>query len=155
MTPSDAPTAKAKAGAQGSQPAVLSCAPDKSARPVAIETLCKRSDFLKAARARRQGTSSFLLQARKRTDTEPSTGIRIGYTCSKKVGNAVARNHAKRRLREIARVVIPEMGLNGWDYVLIGKKGDTSARPFDVLLKDLRYAMRKVHSDQIGKRGPQ
>ncbi len=143
MTPPDAPTAKAKAGAHGSQSAVLSCA---NYAP-SMETLAKRADFLKAARARRQGTSSFLLQGRKRGDGEPAKGIRVGYTCSKKVGNAVARNHAKRRLREAARLLIPELGQDGWDYVLVGKKGDTRTRPFDLLLKDLRYALKKVHGD--------
>lgn len=141
MTPSNAPMVMAIAETTGSQSAVLSCSrPD-------ITTLQKRADFLLAARARRQGTSSFLLQGRKRRDGETATGIRIGYTCSKKVGNAVKRNHAKRRLREAARAVIPEQGLDGWDYVLIGKARDTSARDFQLLLKDLRYALRKVHGD--------
>ncbi|ATG48823.1 ribonuclease P protein component [Celeribacter ethanolicus] len=143
MTPPNAPEDKALADAEGLQSAVLSCLHDASP----LVTLSKRNDFLKAARARRQGTSSFLLQGRKRDATEPATGIRVGYTCSKKVGNAVARNHAKRRLREAARLVIPELGRDGWDYVLIGKKSDTSARPFDLLLKDLRYALKKVHGD--------
>ncbi|KAB6715626.1 MULTISPECIES: ribonuclease P protein component [Roseobacteraceae] len=145
MTPPDAPKAEASATAAGPRPAVLSCA-DANAKPQ-MDTLRKRADFLKAARARRQGTSSFLLQGRKRGEGETASGIRVGYTCSKKVGNAVFRNHAKRRLREAARLVIPEMGREGWDYVLIGKKADTSARPFDLLLKDLKYAMRKVHGD--------
>ncbi|WP_460272544.1 ribonuclease P protein component [Celeribacter sp. ULVN23_4] len=148
MTPPDAPQAMAKAGAHGSQPAVLSCPDDASSEAASMDTLRKRSDFLKAARARRQGTGSFLLQGRKRGDGEPASGIRVGYTCSKKVGNAVARNHAKRRLREAARLLIPELGQDGWDYVLIGKKSDTSARPFDLLLKDLRYALRKIHGDK-------
>lgn len=139
MTPSNAPMVMAPAEAKGSQSAVLSCSADK------ITTLQKRADFLLAARARRQGTSSFLLQGRQRRADEAATGIRIGYTCSKKVGNAVKRNHAKRRLREAARLVIPAAGLDGWDYVLIGKAGDTSARDFQLLLKDLRYALRKVH----------
>ena len=139
MTPSNAPLVMAPAEATGSQSAVLSCSAPR------IETLQKRADFLLAARARRQGTSSFLLQGRKRRDGEPETGIRVGYTCSKKVGNAVKRNHAKRRLREAARSVIPEFGRDGWDYVLIGKARDTSARDFQLLLKDLRYALRKVH----------
>jgi ribonuclease P protein component len=143
MTPPNAPEDKALADAEGSQSAVLSCVLDTPP----LVTLSKRNDFLKAARARRQGTSSFLLQGRKRDAMEPATGIRVGYTCSKKVGNAVARNHAKRRLREAARLVLPELGRDGWDYVLIGKKNDTSERPFDLLLKDLRYALRKVHGD--------
>jgi ribonuclease P protein component len=131
----------APAEATGPHSAVLSCSATD------ITTLQKRADFLLAARARRQGTSGFLLQGRKRRDTETATGIRVGYTCSKKVGNAVKRNHAKRRLREAARLVVPDAGLEGWDYVLIGKSGDTSARDFQLLLKDLRYALRKVHGD--------
>lgn len=137
---------EAHAGAEGSRPAVLSCPATE------ITTLQKRADFLKAARAKRQGTASFLLQARKRGEGEPASGIRVGYTCSKKVGNAVKRNHAKRRLREAARAVIPELGHDGWDYVLIGKAGDTSARPFALLIKDLKYALRRVHGQDNGGR---
>ncbi|AJE45412.1 ribonuclease P protein component [Celeribacter indicus] len=145
MTPPDAPEEKAHADARGSQSAVLSC-PD-AARKRSLETLRKRADFLRAARARRQGTAGFLLQGRKRGPEEPAQGIRVGYTCSKKVGNAVRRNHAKRRLREAARLVLPGLGRDGWDYVLIGKKHDTAARPFTLLLEDLRYALRKVHGE--------
>ncbi len=109
--------------------------------------LKKRSDFLKAARARRQGTSSMMVQARKRAQDEAS-GIRVGFTCSKKVGNAVARNRAKRRLREAARAVLPVQGHDGWDYVLIGRAEVTADRAFEALLGDLRYALRKIHSDR-------
>jgi len=145
MTPPDAPEGMAIAGTKGQRSAVLSCSDNSSAS--SLMTLTKRADFLRAARARRQGTGSFLLQARKRDSNEQTTGIRVGFTCSKKVGNAVKRNHAKRRLREIARHILPELGHDGWDYVLIGKAVDTSARPFDLLLKDMRYAMRKVHGE--------
>ena len=69
-------------------------------------TLTQRADFLSAAKARRQGTAGFLLQARRRGDDGPA---RIGYTCSKKIGNAVARNRAKRRLRAIAREILPDL----------------------------------------------
>ncbi len=87
---------------------------------------------------------AFLLQARERKPGE-AEGIRIGYTCSKKVGNAVARNRAKRRLREIARAVLPVEGRDGWDYVLIGRKDATANRPFTELQADLVRALQKVH----------
>ncbi len=109
-----------------------------------IETLTKRADFLAVAKARRQSTPGFTLQARRRAE-EDSAALRVGYTCSKKVGNAVARNRAKRRLREIARSVLAEKGRPGWDYVLIGRPGVTATRGFDVLLEDLDQALGKIH----------
>jgi len=69
----------------------------------------------------------------------------VGFTCSKKVGNAVARNRAKRRLREIARLVLAQSARPGWDYVLIGKSGVTASRDFLQMQNDLRYALRKLH----------
>lgn len=119
-------------------PAVSVCVP--------LAVLRKREDFLKAARARRQGTASMMVQARHRRDNEPA--IRVGFTCSKKVGNAVARNRAKRRLREAARLVLPQLGQPGWDYVLIGRPNVTADRPFEMLLQDLRHALRKLDADR-------
>lgn len=115
---------------------------------VCLETLTKRADFVRASKARWKGTSSLTLQARKRSSDEPATGIRVGYTCSKKVGNAVARNHAKRRLREIARLVLTTKGRDGWDYVLVGRKEVTAVRDFQKLQGDLIYALRKVHEER-------
>ncbi|MDG0988302.1 MAG: ribonuclease P protein component [Yoonia sp.] len=110
-----------------------------------MTVLTKRADFIRASKARRQGTTSVHLQARKRTEGE-ATGIRVGYTCSKKVGNAVARNRAKRRLREVARMTLPKLGRNGWDYVLVGRNTTTGSIPFDDLLRDMRRAIAKVHA---------
>ena len=113
------------------------------AASVCLRALKKRPDFLRAAQARRQGSPSMMVQARNRRDDDPA--IRVGFTCSKKVGNAVARNRAKRRLREAARAVLPEQGRPGWDYVLIGRAHDTAARPFEALKDDLRGALARVH----------
>ncbi|MFT6452063.1 MAG: ribonuclease P protein component [Halocynthiibacter sp.] len=136
MTPPKAPVVGTIANATDGPSAVSVC----------LVTLTQRADFLRAARARRQGTMSMMVQARKRSDDEPASGLRVGYTCSKKVGNAVARNRAKRRLREAARAVLPELGRPGWDYVLIGKAEATAARDFNDLKNDLRYALKKLHA---------
>lgn len=111
-----------------------------------ITTLTKRPDFLRAARAKRHATKGLVLQARKRGADEPDPDlIRVGYTCSKKLGNAVTRNRAKRRLRAIAREVLPKLGHRGWDYVLVGRAGATADRPYIDLVGDLTHALTIIH----------
>lgn len=109
-----------------------------------LTILSKRQDFLSAARAKRISTPAFTLQFRERKPGE-ADGIRVGFTCSKKVGNAAARNHAKRRLREIARNVLPDEGREGFDYVLIGRRESTATRDFQDLTADLRRALQRAH----------
>lgn len=138
MTPPEDPKEGRIATEGMHAPAVLSC----------LETLKKRPDFQRATRAQSVATKGFILQMRKRAADEPTQtpgAIRIGYTCSKKVGNAVARNRAKRRLREIARLGLPHLGQAGHDYVLVGRKGHTADVPFAVLQADLKRALLIVH----------
>lgn len=70
---------------------------------------------------------------------------RVGFTCSKKVGNAVARNRAKRRLRAMARQVLPLHARAGWDYVLVGRPGATATHDFTSMCADLERALEKLH----------
>ena len=106
-------------------------------------TMTKRADFLSAARYRHKSVASMTVQAHDRADS--LTQMRVGYTCSKKVGNAVARNLAKRRLREVARFVLADQGLAGYDYVLIGRQKITASRPFHQLIKDFEFALKALH----------
>ena len=110
----------------------------------AVTTLTKRSDFLRAAKALHLSKPGFVVQMRPR-QTDDGTGVRVGFTCSKKVGNAVQRNRAKRRLREVARLVLPYKARAGTDYVLIGRRDKTAELPFDRLLADFSDALDHLH----------
>lgn len=107
-----------------------------------------RADFLRVSGGLKAAMPGLLLQM---APTPPEAGqaselpfIRIGFTASRKVGNAVRRNRAKRRLREAARAVLPRLARPRHDYVLIGR-GETVERPFPLLLSDLETALRRVH----------
>jgi ribonuclease P protein component len=103
--------------------------------------LKRRADFLlAAAKGRKAPMPGLVLQARERGDTAP---VRVGFTCTKKLGNAVARNRAKRRLREAARLALPGDALAGVDVVLIGRD-KTAARPFPLLIDDVRHALARA-----------
>ena len=140
MTPPQAPDIGIAAEGSATLPAVSHFDPQPAAP---LQNLRHRPDFLKAAAARRQGTSSFLLQARARDDGEAFA--RIGYTASKKIGNAVARNRAKRRMRAAAQAVLTTQARPGWDYVLVARPAATTLRPFPDLLADLQTAFNAVH----------
>ncbi len=134
MSPPEPPAADQTVNTAGTDPAV------------SLIVMTKRAQFLAASKARRQGTKGLHLQARKRPQDDAPDEVRVGFTCSKKVGNAVTRNRAKRRLREVARLVLPTHGHPGWDYVLVGKFEATATRAFTDLQRDLTFALHKVHA---------
>ncbi|MFG1477183.1 ribonuclease P protein component [Xanthobacter sp. V4C-4] len=115
-----------------------------------MDKLRKRRDFLAAAKAERAGVSAFLLQGRDRGDDGQ---VRIGFTVTKKTGNAVVRNRIRRRLREVARKVVPGAGRAGYDYVMIAREQALHAA-FDTLLSDLARALRKLHDPPRSHRAP-
>ncbi len=111
---------------------------------VALDRMVRRADYLRTAKGRVARMPGFVLQARPRDEAAPGSA-RVGITCSKKVGNAVARNRAKRRLREIARLDLPRAGRPGWDYVLIGRRDHTGRRDFAAMRAELGAALERVH----------
>ena len=115
-----------------------------------MDRLRKRRDFLAAARARKRAEQGLVLQARERGDDAPP---RIGFTVTRKVGCAVERNRAKRRLRAAAAEVLSLAAKAGYDYVLIGRQ-DTLTRRWPDLLSDLDIALSKVHGSRSGATVP-
>mgnify|MGYP001322385461 FL=1 len=113
-----------------------------------IIKILKRNEFLAISSKFRVRTKGLNLQARKRSDVGASSIrnlIRVGFTCSKKVGNAVRRNAAKRRLRHLARDCLPNMGKNGWDYILIGHEKYTEEMNFNELKNSFIKALNQIH----------
>jgi ribonuclease P protein component len=102
--------------------------------------LKKRRDFLRvASRGKRAARPGLVLQAAAGTPDM----LRMGFTVTKKVGNAVVRNRARRRLKEAARLTLPALPAAGWDLVLIGRDA-TVRRPFADLVADLKGALRQA-----------
>src|SRR5580658_5688066 len=98
-----------------------------------MERLKRRTDFRAAAAGARAPGNAFVLQARRRDEAgqksdQEAGPVRVGFTVSKQVGNAVERNRVKRRLREIVRLA-PAAALSaGHDYVLIGRRAALQAK---------------------------
>lgn len=123
----------------------------------AVGRLKRRPDFLRVAAARRKWAApGLILQAAKakedrnqpkaeRDSTGPGDreGLRVGFTASRKVGNAVARNRARRRLRAAVGEVMPRHAKRGFDYVVIARAG-TLTRSFDDLVADLVTGLQRL-----------
>ena len=113
---------------------------------LAMERLKNRPDFLRAAKGIRRVTPSITLEVCETPSVAAKSGaIRVGFTASRKIGGAVQRNRAKRRLRAAAASVLPLLGHPGNDYVLVARR-DTLTRPFGGLLDDLASALHAAHA---------
>lgn len=113
--------------------------------PARIGRLKQRSEFLKVAAARRKWVApGLILQARQdEQKRQADADLRVGFTVSKKVGNAVHRNRARRRLRAVAGEIMARHAAADVDYVLIGRR-DTLDRPYAALCDDLETALRRM-----------
>jgi len=130
-----------------------------------VGRLKTRPQFLAVAAARRKWvTPGLVLQAARRppdddqaapatSRPEPEAEVRVGFTVTRKVGNAVERNRVKRRLRAAAAEIFPRLGRAGTDYVVVGR-GATLKRPFDALKADLEQAIRRLDGGPKAARPP-
>ena len=98
-----------------------------------------------ARQGRKWAAPGLVLQAHRRPGAGDVATLetRVGYTVTRKVGNAVVRNRVRRRLRAAAAEILPSHGDAGMDFVLIGRAG-TLNRPFPKLIADLEKALKKL-----------
>ena len=125
--------------------------PEPGAR---LTRLRKRADFLAAARGVRRVSGAITLELAPTPDLSQAEGaLRVGFTASRKIGNAVARNRAKRRLRAAASQQLPLLGRTGHDYVLVARASALRC-PYAALLQDLAEAIGSAHRKlDAGKTG--
>ena len=114
-----------------------------------VARLKRRREFLRVAAARVKAVSpGMVVQALARDDDDSQ--IRVGFTASRKVGNAVVRNRARRRLKALVQELLPGRGRPSTDYVLIAR-GDTATRPYEALRSDLLQALSRLERDARGR----
>ena len=114
----------------------------KTSKHQKIDKITKRSDYLRASKSKYFRSNSFIIQFYNRADT---LGPRYGVTATKKIGNAIKRNKAKRRIRNLVKDLLPKYGKNGYDYVFIAKENlidedwEVLKEESTSVLKDLKY----------------
>lgn len=119
--------------------------------PLKIERLTSRPQFLAAAKGVSEARGAVVVQRLDRHDDDPV--VRLGFTATRKVGGAVIRNRAKRRLREAARALAPLLAKAGSDYVFIARMG-TADRPWDRLLDDVKSALTRLATPRSAPQAP-
>ena len=117
---------------------------------VPIERLKKRADFLACAQGASCARGAVVVQARPR---DGSPLVRAGFTATRRIGGAVIRNRAKRRLREAARLLLPAHAHPGYDYVFIARSG-VGARAWPRLLDDVKSALIRLATERDGPATP-
>lgn len=119
-----------------------------------VSRLKNRPEYLRVARGRRYAVPGLVLQAKSRSEEDAASAqpeeVRIGFTATKKTGNAVKRNRIRRRLKAAASEVMPVAAKPGYDYVLVGRAA-TFDRPWQSLLDDLGLALQMVHQPRAKK----
>ena len=114
----------------------------KTSKLIKLDKITKRSDYLRASKSKYVRTNSFVIQFYNRNDTSDP---RYGITATKKIGNAIKRNKAKRRIRSLVKDLLPIYGKNGYDYVFIAKETLINEKWEDLIeeltsvLKDYKY----------------
>ena len=114
----------------------------KTSKQQKIDKITKRSDYLRASKSKYFRSNSFIIQFYNRDD---DLGPRYGVTATKKIGNAIKRNKAKRRIRNLVKDLLPKYGKNGYDYVFIAKENlinedwEVLKEESTSVLKDFKY----------------
>ncbi len=116
--------------------------PDLTPMPE-VRRLRHRREFLFVRDGQTERRKTLLIQARARPGDAPGEHVGEGYTATKRIGGAVERNRAKRRLREAARRLLPQYGRRGWDYVFIAREA-TLDTGWARLLDDMESALISV-----------
>jgi ribonuclease P protein component len=110
-----------------------------------IASLKNRKDFVNIATSGKKAVAKGLLLQVLQNEQQPPEYIRLGFTTSKKLGNAVIRNRIKRKLRAVVSKVMPDRAKNSHDYVVIGRRAALD-RGFDELVKDLKFALHSTET---------
>ncbi len=116
---------------------------------IKLKRLKKRRDFLAiSATKQRFIVKSCVIQYKKSDSDTPQDEVIIGFTVTKKQGNAVCRNKIKRKLKEAANVVFRQLAKTGYEYVIIGRK-EAIDRDFQLIINDMKFALEKIHKQKL------